>query len=96
MTESRKIRAQCNQANAVDIRDGLSATETAMATKLDQWNELAVKTTEPDEDYHNELKVANEEAQSNVEALTEALSQADKALADLLEKQKRKSLKDKN
>lgn len=95
MTESRKIRAQCVQANAQDLRDGLQATEAALGTKLDGWNEMAFSSATPDEAFHNQLTVAHEEAQSNVEAFVTALSQAEKALADLMEVQKANAVKDK-
>lgn len=91
MIESRKLRAQCSQANATDIRDTLTTSETTMAALLDQWNEMAVKTQDPNEPYHLELKDANVEAQKQLKSLTELLSKAEKDLGEFVKQQKAKN-----
>ncbi len=69
----------------------LRTSEAALGTKLDGWNEMAFSAATHDEEFHNRLTVANEEAQSYVRALDEALSQAEKALAEMMEAQKASS-----
>ena len=95
MTEPRKLRAQCVQAKAKELRDRLQTSEAALQTKLDGWNEMAFSAATHDEEFHNRLTVANGEAQSNVQALVEALSPAEKALAEMMEAQKASSAKGK-